>query len=171
MRKVLTALGVSGMLIAGAFVASTLSLGAASAQTTDTAIVDDEVGPREAVLDEVVQSLIDDGTITEDEAVIVKERFVAKHEELAAEREARREQRREDRELIRGFLDDDVISASELAQLPDDHPLRNTEGVFSSALEDGQITRDELDQVRAEHRQDRREHRMDRRSEDAGTQS
>jgi hypothetical protein len=171
MRKVLTALGVSGMLIAGAFVASTLSLGAASAQTTDTAIVDDEVGPREAVLDEVVQSLIDDGTITEDEAVIVKERFVAKHEELAAEREARQEQRREDRELIRGFLDDDVISASELAQLPDDHPLRNTEGVFSSALEDGQITRDELDQVRAEHRQDRRERRMDRRSEDAGTQS
>jgi hypothetical protein len=159
------------MLIAGAFVASTLSLGAASAQTTDTAIVDDEVGPREAVLDEVVQSLIDDGTITEDEAVIVKERFVAKHEELAAEREASREQRREDRELIRGFLDDDVISASELAQLPDDHPLRNTEGVFSSALEDGQITRDELDQVRAEHRQDRRERRMDRRSEDAGTQS
>lgn len=171
MRKVLTALGVSGLLVAGAFVASTVSLGAASAQTTDTPIVDDEVGPREAVLDEVVQSLIDDGTITEDEAVIVKERFVAKHEELAGERQARQEQRREDHELILGFLDDDVISASELAQLPEDHPLRNTDGVFSSALEDGQITRDELDQVRAEHRQDRRERRMDRRPGDAGTES
>lgn len=171
MRKVLTALGVSGLLIAGAFVASTLSLGAASAQTSDTAIVDDEVGPREAVLDEVVQSLVDDGTITEDEAVIVKERFVAKHEELAAEREARRDERREVRELILGFLDDDVISASELAQLPDDHPLRNTDGAFSSALEDGQITREELDQVRAEHRQDRRERRMDRWTGDAGTES
>lgn len=171
MRKVLIALGVSGLLIAGAFVASTLSLGVASAQTGDTAVTEDGVGPREAVLDEVVQSLVDDGTITEDEAVIIKDRFVAMHEELAAERDARREERKELHELVLGFLDDDVISASELAQLPDDHPLRNEDGVFSSALEDGQITRAELEQVRAEHRQDRRERRMDRWSDDAGTQS
>jgi hypothetical protein len=163
MKRVIAALAAGGVLVVGAFVASTVSTVPASALTDASGAtadsVDPDTRPREAVLDEILASLVGDDTLTQDQADAVRERFEAKGEELMTERQARREAAREMRDLIEGFLDDDVITADELAQLPDDHPLRDAEGVFSDALADGQITRDELRAVRMEHRQARHERR------------
>lgn len=98
-----------------------------------------------AVLEEVLADLVAAGTIDQDQADAVLEAVVAKADEIAA-------QRQELRELIRQFLEDDVITADELSQLPDVHPFNNTEGVFSEALADGELTRAEIADARPHHR-------------------
>ena len=165
MKRVIAAMAAGGVLVAGAFVASTLSSGVATAQTTDTTAgsvdpdADPAIGPREEVLDEILASLVEDGTLSSDQAAAVKDRFIAKHDELLADRRERREATQSIREQIRAFLGDDVISAEELAQLPESHPLRDASGPFGDALADGQITRDELRDVAMARREIRHERR------------
>jgi hypothetical protein len=104
------------------------------------------------VLDEVLGTLVAEGTITQGQAEAVKEALQAKGEELKAEREARRAERRADREQIREFLDDGVIDAGELAQLGDGHPFNDPDGPLADALDDGELTRDELREAHAGRR-------------------
>jgi hypothetical protein len=155
MKKIIASVAAAGVLVTGAFTASTLLSAPAGAQALDAVVDDpmgaDETGPREEALDEVLAGLVADDVLSQGQADEVKARLVAKHEELAAERRERREERRAVREQIRGFLEDDVITADELAQLPEDHPMRNEDGVFGDALADGQITREELRELRMEH--------------------
>lgn len=154
MRKVIAAMGAAAVLVAGAFVASVITTDPADAQTTTT--TNEEVRPDvESDLDEVLGGLVADGTITQDQADAVKEALVAKHEERKAEREARRDERRADRELIRGFLDDGVIDADELAQLGDDHPFNDPDGPFADAAADGEITTAELRELHVDRHQHR----------------
>ena len=90
------------------------------------------------VLEDVLSGLVDDGTITQEQSDAIVSAVEDRAEELRA-------QFKEQREQLREFLEDGVISADELAQLPEDHPLRN---VDESLLEDGQLTRDELRELR-----------------------
>ncbi len=151
MKKIITSLAAAGILVAGTFAASTATTSPADAQATDTDVVAErpEPGPaRDAAMD----GLVADGTLTQAQADTVKDRLLAAHEERRAEREARREERKErraerraNRAQIREFLEDDVITADELAQLSEDHPFRNPDGPIGDALADGEITRDELE--------------------------
>jgi hypothetical protein len=147
MKKVIAALAAAGVLVAGAFVASAVTTSPADAQTTDTNTVEERPDPG-AALDEVMAGLVSDGTLTQAQSDTVTDRLVAAREEHRAERQERRENRREHRAQIREFLEDDVISADELAQLPDDSKLLDPEGPLGDALEDGQITREELEAAR-----------------------
>lgn len=97
-----------------------------------------------SILEDVLSGLVDDGTITEDQSAAIVAAIEAKAEELRAEHEALREERQALREQLQGFLEDGTISADELAQLPEDHPLRN----LDEFLEDGQLTADELRELR-----------------------
>jgi polyhydroxyalkanoate synthesis regulator phasin len=96
-------------------------------------------GPAEGgtILSEVLDELVSDGTINQSQADAIEEAITDRRTELREEAEARREQ-------MRTFLEDGTLSADELAQLPEDHPLRN----LDSFLEDGQLTQDELQQLR-----------------------
>ncbi len=49
-----------------------------------------------------------------------------------------------------GLLEDGVIDAAEIAALPDDHPLKDPNGPAAEYLDDGQLTADELSQLREE---------------------
>lgn len=158
MRKIIASMAAGGVLVAGAFVASTITSVPAGAQTATTQVLGG-VGPVESVYDEVLAALVDDNTLTQDQADAVKEAFAAKHDEMRAVRDARREERQAEREMIVGFLEDDVIDADELAQLPDDHPFRNEDGQLAEALDDGVLTRDELREAAIDRRQDRRDRR------------
>ncbi len=151
MKKLLAALAAASVLVAGAFVASTVASDPANAQTTETQTREAPKRPdkREA-LDEVLGGLVTDGVLNQAQADAVRDALEAKHEELQAAREERRAEREADRELIIGFLDDDVISADELAQLGDDHPFNDPYGPFASAAVDGEITKAELDGLRTE---------------------
>ncbi len=156
MKTILASLAAAGVLVAGAFISSTLADAPADAQvaqepTTDTS---EPVGPVVEVLD----GLVADGVLTEAQADEVRERlFEARtewwaerrelREERRADREERREERQADRELIRGFLEDGVIDSDELAQLGDDHPFNDPDGPWADAASDGQITKEELAEV------------------------
>lgn len=153
MKKLLAAVAVASVLGAGAFVASTVASNPANAQTTETQTQEAPERPdRGEALDEVLGGLVTDGVLDQGQADAVRDALEAKHEELQAAREERRAEHEAARELIMGFLDDDVISADELAQLEDDHPFNDADGPFASATADGEITKAELDELRGDHR-------------------
>lgn len=158
MKKLIAAVAATGVLVSGAFVASTVTSSPADAQTTTSTAADDVKRPeRGAVLDEVLGDLVDDGTLDQSQADAVKSALEAKREELKEQFGDRGPRmNKERRGLLRGLMADGVISADEIAALPDDHPLRNGEGRLAELLEDdGQITRAELDAFRQQHRAER----------------
>jgi len=162
MKKLLTSIVAAGVLVSGAFVASTVTGSAAEAVANDDAVTDrplDRPARPEpgAILDEVLGGLVADGTLTEQQADAVKSALEAKCEDMKSERGDRRPGvRRERRGLLRGLLADGVITADEIAALPDDHPLKNGDGPLAELLEgDGEITRQELQAFREAHRAER----------------
>lgn len=151
MRQKIVATAVAGGLLVGsAFVVASVA-GPAVAIAQEDSAQDAEAendGPHirpSAVLEEVLDDLVESETITQAQADAISDALVAKTEEIKAERQAIRE-------LISGFLDDDVLTADELAQLPDDHPFNNEDGRFSEALEDGELTRQEIREARPQSR-------------------
>ncbi|MCL1593865.1 MAG: hypothetical protein M3132_05890 [Actinomycetia bacterium] len=150
MKKILASMAAAGVLVAGAFVATSVTPTAAEAQTADdTATSQTQRPERGAILDDVLGNLVADGTIDQSQADAVKEALEAKRDELKeqfGDRGPRMDQRRG---FLRGLLADDVITADEIAALPEDHPLRTGESPLSELLEDdGEITRAELESFR-----------------------
>jgi polyhydroxyalkanoate synthesis regulator phasin len=89
-----------------------------------------------SILSDVLDELVTDGTINQSQADAIETAVDERRTELQTEAEALRAQMQE-------FLSDGTLSADELAQLPEDHPLRN----LDQFLEDGQLTQDELRQL------------------------
>ena len=164
MKRFLAALAAAGVLIAGGFVAATVSptTPASAQESTDEAPVTEdgtvERPEKGAIMEEVFAELVSDGVITQEQAEQVQAALEAKHEELR-EQFGDRLQRRDHRNRLGGFLhgalEDGVVDADELAQLPDGHPLNDPEGPFAEYLDDGQLTEEELDQIREQFRQNR----------------
>jgi hypothetical protein len=53
---------------------------------------------------------------------------------------------------IAEMLEDGVIDAAELAELPEGHPLADPDGPAADYLDDGELTADELAEIRAKFR-------------------
>jgi len=98
---------------------------------------------RDSLLDEVLAELVGSGAITQEQSDAITEALTTRVEERRAEFEAQREAMEAMRTQIRGFLEDGVISADEIAQLPADNPFTN----LSDILADGQVTLEELQSV------------------------
>lgn len=168
MKTIFVSIAAAGVLVAGAFAASTAVNGQALAQTIEDSTVEAPDAERPAfprhgeILAEVLDELVADGTIEQGDADAVEAAYEARREEVRAEMEAWREENpgRFERGFKRGFamgrlLEDGVIDATELAELPDDHPLKDPDGPAADFLADGQLTEDELRQL-AEQRRERR---------------
>ena len=166
MKKILVSLAAAAVLVAGIATASVISGSSAEAQeaTTDEESTDFDRPERGSVVEDVLADLVDANEITPAQADTIIAALQEKREELKANRpegEGRR-----GRGFGRGghsgnlaeLLEDGVIDAAELAELPDGHPLTDPDGPFAEALEDGEITEDELQELRA----GRRAHRGDR---------
>ena len=160
MKKIFVSIAAAGVLVAGAFAASTIVNGPALAQTTEAPTAEVPADERPdfpkpgEILDEVLGDLVADGTLDQGDADAVKAALEARHEEVRAEMEAWRADNpgRFERGFKRGFamgglLEDGVIDAAELAELPDDHPLNDPDGPAAEFLTDGQLTEDELKQL------------------------
>lgn len=150
-QRVLAATVAGGLLVGASFVAAAVSSPAvAEAQedttTTEARSVRFNPGPG-ALLEEVLADLVADGTISQEQADAITDALGAKAEELKAEKE-------ELRELIAGFLEDDVITADELAQLPEDHIFNDPDGPFAEALADGELTKDEIASIKPHPKRD-----------------
>ncbi len=162
MKKLIASLTAAGVLVSGAFVASVVSGADARAQTAADTTLDATTRPerpeRGAILDEVLDGLVADGTLDQSQADAVVSALEAKRAELEerfGERPPRMGPHR--RGVLRGLLADGVITADEIAALPEDHPLRNGEGPLAELLDDdGQITREELEAFRRERQAERR---------------
>jgi len=157
MKKVLAALAASGVLIAGGFVTSAVSAPTTAVAQEAPDATDDAVRPeRGAILDEVLADLVTDGVIDTDQATKIKDALEAKHEELRGQFGDRGHGFRGHggfRDGVRpdmgGFLEDGVIDADELAQLPEGHPLTDPEGPAAEYLDDGRLTAEELEELHA----------------------
>jgi hypothetical protein len=97
-----------------------------------------------SLLADVLADLVGDGTITQQQSDAITDAVDTRLEEKRAEMEQRRDEMRAAHEQLQTFLEDEVITQEELDQLPADHPLRSLE----TALDDGQITLDELQALR-----------------------
>ena len=143
--KVIAAAVAGGLLVGAAFVTSAVSApGTASAQE-DAAESTERGRHGMDVLSEVLSDLVDDETISQEQADAILAAVGTKAEEIKAQHEA-------NKELIEGFLEDDVITSDELAQLPDNHPFNDPEGPFAEVVADGELTRDELREARPHSR-------------------
>jgi hypothetical protein len=98
----------------------------------------------DTVLSDVLDDLVSKGTITAAQKSAIVDAITA---ERAVRREARqearkaaREQAKANRQQLKGFLADGVITKAEFDKLPADSPLRKMTGL----MDDGKITTDEL---------------------------
>jgi polyhydroxyalkanoate synthesis regulator phasin len=96
-----------------------------------------ERAAKDGFLSEVLAELVDNGTITQEQA----DAIVGAIQDKA---EARRTELERVRALLQTFLEDGVITQAEIDQLPADNPLRVA---FDSIAEDGQISVDQLRQL------------------------
>ncbi|MDH3190087.1 MAG: hypothetical protein OEM39_05525 [Acidimicrobiia bacterium] len=150
-QRVLAATVAGGLLIGASFVAAAVSSPAVAEAQEDTTTREARsvrFNPRPgALLEEVLADLVADGTISQEQADAITDALGTKAEELKAEKE-------ELRELIAGFLEDDVITADELAQLPEDHIFNDLDGPFAEALADGELTKDEIASIKPHPKRD-----------------
>ena len=137
MRKVILAVIAGALLFVGASVAV--------AQTDDGA--DSAFGRVGGLITDVLDDLVAEGTLTQDQA-----------DSVVSALEDRRTELRAQREELRAAWDeawsDDVLTEEEAASLADSAPfgsqLTDPEGPLAEYWEDGQLTREELEQARSE---------------------
>jgi hypothetical protein len=157
MKKLIATTAAAGILVAGVFVASNVTAAPASAQTAGTPTVESSERPdrpdRGQIFDDVMDGLVADGTIDQGQADAIRDAFSDKRAEIGEEFGPRPDRGRGfQRGALRGLMADGVITAEEIAALPEDHPLRTGDSPLSELLEDdGQITQDEFDAFREEH--------------------
>ena len=127
MRKMLTSLLAAGILVAGGFVAASIvAPGSAGAQESDDAVS----APIFETVEDVIQGLVDDGTLNQDQGDAVigaleqhRAEIRERHELRRAEKEAEREAR------LQGIADVIGITTDELTtQLRDGATLAEIAG-------------------------------------------
>jgi polyhydroxyalkanoate synthesis regulator phasin len=95
----------------------------------------------DSLLAEVLAELVSSGVLTQEQSDAITEALTAKAEQRRAEFEAERQRLQQMWTQIQEFLEDDVVTSDEIAQLPEDNPFAKLQDILS----DGQITRDELE--------------------------
>jgi hypothetical protein len=91
-------------------------------------------------LTKVLGDLVTKGTITETQKTAIQDALGTERAARMAARKAAMAERKALQEKVKGFLADGVITKDELDQLPADHPLRQ----LTTLMADGKITLDEL---------------------------
>jgi hypothetical protein len=134
--------------LAGALLTGGAAIGAASPGIVDDAArtVSELPGRGASLISEVLADLVGEDVITQDQSDAISTALDERVQQERADRQARHEELRTLAGQLRGFLEDDVITADEVAQLPDGELKTALQGL----LVDGEITRRQLRDARAE---------------------
>jgi polyhydroxyalkanoate synthesis regulator phasin len=97
------------------------------------------------LLDQVLSDLVSAGTITQAQSDAITQGLQQAITDQQTQAEQQRQQLEQQWTQIVGFLQDGTISQDEVDQLPADSPFRQ---VFDSIAQDGQVTLDQLQQLR-----------------------
>lgn len=161
MKKILVSLAAAGVLVVGVATAAVISSSDAAAQeapeTEESTTDAPPRGPGTAV-QEVLDELVAADEITQPQADTIIAALEEKWEELRANRPEGRRGPGFHRGFKRGFhlgglLEDGVIDAAELGELPEGHILTDDEGPFAEVAADGEITEEEFRSVIEELRE------------------
>ncbi len=95
---------------------------------------------KDGAITDVLTDLVAKGTITAAQKTAILDALKVERTERQAARQAEREKLKADREKLKGFLADGVITKAELGQLSAANPLRQ----LTTLMDDGKITLDEL---------------------------
>lgn len=143
---------LAGLLLVGVAGAALATSGTAPAADTGSVIPAAESAspapsagirtrpPKDGAITDVLTDLVTKGTITEPQKTAILDALEAERTARQAERQAEREALRADRDKLKGFLSDGVITKAELDQLSAANPLRQ----LTTLMDDGKITLDEL---------------------------
>ena len=99
--------------------------------------------PKDDAITDVLTDLVTKGTITAAQKIAILDALKVERTERQAARQAAREALKADREKLKGFFADGVITKAELDQLSAANPLRQ----LTTLMDDGKITLDELRSV------------------------
>ncbi|HEX6219786.1 MAG TPA: hypothetical protein VF115_01700 [Acidimicrobiia bacterium] len=138
--KIVAALVAGGLLVAAGFAIAVIS-SPATAQAEEESTATGDRGPISraiAFLKEVLDELVEDGTVTQDQADAIVEATESRVDEVREEHRAQHEQ-------LSGFLEDGVITEGEAVELSDHHWLLGE--AFDGAWEDGELTVEEIQSV------------------------
>jgi hypothetical protein len=111
--------------------------------------------------------LVETGVLDDDEVAAVQE-VLQEQRDTARNDNGEEAPRPERRHPVRaGFalhelLEDGVIDANELAALPSDHPIFDEDGPFAPYLDDGELTTEELEELRTARAAEMEERRAER---------
>jgi hypothetical protein len=148
-NKIIAALVAGGLLVGAGFVTSLVSAPSTASAQEDAAASDaEDRGPFHRgfeFLSGVLDELVAENTISQEDADAVLDAVEEKVAELKAEHEAMRD-------LIKGFLEDGVLTKAEFDQLPANNPFANER--FDQAWQDGELTREEIREARLHPRRD-----------------
>ena len=97
---------------------------------------------KNSILEEVLADLVSNGALAQVQVDAIMTALGEKQAELV-------EARKQAKEQLQSFWEDDVLTEDEINQLPSAEHILQMEGV-AQALEDGQITRQELAQLRSD---------------------
>jgi hypothetical protein len=136
--------------LAGALLTGGAAIGAAAPGLVDDAArtVSEMPGRGASLISEVLADLVGQDVITQNQSDAITTALDERVEQERADRKAQRDEMKALAEQLRGFIEDDVIIADEVAQLPDGELKTTLEGL----LVDGQITRQQLRDARADLR-------------------
>lgn len=139
--KIVAAFVAGGLLVGAGFLTAVITL-PGTAQAQEDATETEDRGPISRLigfLGDVLDGLVEDGTITQDQADAIVEATNTRVDEVRDQHRARHEQ-------LSGLLEDEVITEDEASKLPDQHWLFG--GAFDEAWEDGELTIEELRDAR-----------------------
>ncbi len=97
------------------------------------------------LLTDVLSDLVRNGTITQDQSDAITKALQQAITDKQTQADQQRQQLMQQWQQIQGFLSDGVITQDEVNQLPSDSPFRQ---VFDSVAKNGQVTLDQLQQLR-----------------------
>ena len=165
-NKIIAGLTTASLIVGAGVTAAVVSNpGPAAAQEAE--LESSEIAGTERRRGGPLAGLVENGVLDDDELEAVRD--VLRELRAAAREEAGDEAPRPGRRhpvragyRLHELLDDGVIDADEIAGLPEDSPILDPDGPFAPYLDDGQLTQEEMEELKAIKEAEMEERRAER---------